>query len=111
MDLVSRPNIKKLLNITPFEGTLNIKVSSDDMIKLDILRAEKGARVEGFQEGGRTFGAVKAFPAELSGVHCAIIMPTRSHYSDVIEVVSEKHLRKTLSLKDSDDVELKLMLS
>ncbi|MDD2936426.1 MAG: DUF120 domain-containing protein [Candidatus Methanomethylophilaceae archaeon] len=39
---------------------------------------------------------------------CAIVVPERSHYADVIEVVCQYHLRRTLSLSDRDPIEVRV---
>ena len=102
---------KERLGFKPYEGTLNVKVNKNDIVKLDILHTEKGMMLDGFKESGRTFGTVKIFPAELSDVSCMVLMPARSHYSDVLEIISEKHLRSALSLNEGDEIELRVMFS
>ncbi|UCE75472.1 MAG: DUF120 domain-containing protein [Methanomassiliicoccales archaeon] len=101
---------KKKLNIEPYEGTLNLKLSPKELRSLELLKNSEGIRIEGFKMGGRTFGEVICFPATVNNVHCAVVFPKRSHYKDVVEVISKVHLRRTLSLKDGDEVELCVML-
>lgn len=96
----------KKLKFEPYEGTLNLKVSTKDLRNLELLKNSEGIEIEGFKKGSRTFGAVKCFYATINNVDCAIVMPKRSHYKDVLEVISKAHLRRTLSLKDGDEVEL-----
>lgn len=97
---------KDKLNIEPYEGTLNLKVRPKDKQALELLRNSEGITIRGFDKGGRTFGAVKCYLATIGNVDCAVVMPKRSHYKDVLEVISKAHLRRTLSLKDGDEVEL-----
>ncbi|UCG68999.1 MAG: DUF120 domain-containing protein [Thermoplasmata archaeon] len=101
---------KEKLDIEPYEGTLNLKLSSKELKGLEHLKNSEGIKIHGFDKGGRTFGAVKCFNAKINNVDCAVVMPKRSHYKDVIEVISKVHLRRTLSLKDGDEVELCVML-
>ena len=67
--------------------------------------------IEEFQSEGRTFGAVKVFRADLSGLEAAAIFPLRSHHVNVLEIVSPHHLREALALKDGADVQVTLDLS
>lgn len=92
----------RLLGYVPFPGTLNLKTRREDWNKLILLRSSAGIHVDGFVAEGRTFGAVKVFPASLAGIDCAVIMPERTVYTDVIEVISKDYLRGRLSLKDGN---------
>ena len=96
----------KKIGIAPYEGTLNIKLSSTDVQSLELLQNSNGIDINGFTKGDRTFGEVKCFPATINNVDCAVVLPKRSHYKDVLEVISKVHLRRTLSLKDGDKVKL-----
>ncbi|MEE9151905.1 MAG: DUF120 domain-containing protein [Thermoplasmata archaeon] len=100
----------KKLNFEPYEGTLNLKLSSKELRSLELLKNSGGIKIEGFDNEGRTFGAVKSFQATINNVDCAVVLPKRSHYKDVIEVISKVHLRRTLSLNEGDEVELCVML-
>ncbi|UCE39656.1 MAG: DUF120 domain-containing protein [Thermoplasmata archaeon] len=97
---------KDKLHIEPYEGTLNLKLSSKEARSLELIKNSEGIKIEGFEKGGRTFGDVKSFLAKIDNVDCAVVLPKRSHYKDVIEIISKVHLRRTLSLKDGDEVEL-----
>ncbi len=99
---------REKLNIKPFLGTLNLKLSGTDVARLDILKRSPGVLIEGFKDGARTFGAVRAYPARIEDVDCAVIMPERSIHTDILEVISTHHLRKTLKLRDGDPVELRI---
>jgi riboflavin kinase, archaea type len=94
------------LEFMPYEGTLNVQVDSADQDKLEILQDSEGVIIDGFELNGRTFGDVKAFPASIHNISCAVVMPARSHYSDVIEILCKYHLRRTLGIGDGDPVEI-----
>lgn len=96
------------LNFVPFEGTLNLKMNPSDVDKLDILRRGDGVIINGFQRNGRTFGEVRAFHATIQNIECAVILPSRSHYSDIMEVLCKYNLRRTLGLHDGDVVEIQI---
>jgi riboflavin kinase len=101
----------KQLNFKPYEGTLNIKVNQADLHKLDSVRHSPGILIKGFERNGRTFGDVMVHHAVISNLECAVVLPTRSHYEDIIEILCKSHLRRTLGLADGDQVEVKISLN
>lgn len=94
----------------PYEGTLNLRVCGSELSKFQSLREMNGIQICGFRKGGRTFGDVRSFLCKIGNLDCAVIIPTRSHYQDVIEIVSRYHLRRTLGLKDGDEVKLQIFI-
>jgi len=96
------------LGFRPYEGTLNIMVDREDVGKLDVIRSAPGEIIHGFTQEGRTFGRAIAHKARIKSVDCAIIMPDRSHYENVIEIVCQYHLRRTLSIGNGDRIEIKV---
>jgi riboflavin kinase len=56
----------------------------------------------------RTFGEVLCHLADIQNIDCAVVVPIRSHYEDIIEVICKYHLRRTLGLKDGDVVEVRI---
>ena len=99
---------EKKLGFTPFEGTLNIVVDKDDIGKLELTRGTTGVHIDGFVNEGRTFGSVIAYKAKIRNIECAIIVPERSHYTDVVEIICHYHLRRTLSLGNGDSVDVRV---
>ncbi len=102
--------IKEKLFFEPYPGTLNIKVYPKDMQKVETLKNLPGICIKGFVSEGRTFGDVKAFLCTINGKDAAVIIPERSHYTDIIEVIAGKNLREELNLEDGDPVELVIFL-
>ncbi|MCK5548507.1 MAG: DUF120 domain-containing protein [Thermoplasmata archaeon] len=99
---------EKKLNFRPFMGTLNLKLNSGELHKLEVLKNSDAIVVEGFKSGDRTFGDVRSYPASIKTLECAVVIPIRSHHMDVIEVISPHHLRKKLGLENGDTVELRI---
>ncbi|MDR0334715.1 MAG: DUF120 domain-containing protein [Methanomassiliicoccaceae archaeon] len=99
------------LEFRPYEGTLNVKVAKEDRGKLEVIRSMPGHVMDGFEKDGRTFGKVTAYKARIHNIDCAIVVPERSHYDDVLELVCKYHLRRTLSINDGDDVDVVVDLS
>lgn len=100
----------KKLEMRPFPGTLNLKLSGAEMAKLDVLREQPGIPLDGFQNNGRTFGKGRCFRARIGSIECAVVIPDRTLHSDNMEVICEKHLRRSLGLKDGQQVRLEVQL-
>jgi riboflavin kinase len=92
------------LGFLPYPGTLDIKINPEFFGSLEELKGREGGRIDGFEAGGRTFGAVKFFPARLGRVKGALVFPERGHHRDVIEFIASRNLRQTLGLKNGDEV-------
>jgi riboflavin kinase len=101
-----KDQFRKKLWFEPYEGTLNLKISGPDVAKLRILQETPGIEISGFEAGGRTFGGAKCLLATLGHIDCAVIMPIRTHHTDVLEVISKHYLRTAVGLKDGDIAEL-----
>ncbi|MEM2944393.1 MAG: DUF120 domain-containing protein [Methanomassiliicoccales archaeon] len=100
---------EKLL-FKPYDGTLNLRVHPGDLPKLEALRKSGGILIKGFERNGRTFGEVKVYKASIQNIDCAVVIPSRSHYNDVMEIICKYHLRRTLGLKDGDAVEVRVSI-
>ena len=105
-----KEQFRKKLWFEPYEGTLNLKIAGPDLAKLQILQDTPGIEIAGFEAGGRTFGGAKCFLATIGHMDCAVIMPIRTHHTDVLEVISKHYLRNALGIKEGDIVELAISL-
>ena len=93
-----------------YDGTFNLRVEEEDMPKLEAVHAANGMLVEGFEEKNRTFGRAWLFEAEIvnpknkkSVDKCAVIVPKRTHYRKVIELISPEYLRGFFKSKDNQE--------
>ncbi len=87
------------LGIDPYHGTFNVRLSGEDIRKFNRLKRRRGITIKGFVKGGKNFGSVMAYKAEVMGIRCAIVVPERTTHSNIVELVSSKMLRKTLRLR------------
>ena len=98
------------LGFKPYSGTLNVCVDKEDVGKLDVIRGTAGIYINGFTDEGRSFGAGIAYKAKIKNIDCAVVVPERSHYVDVIEIICQYHLRRTLSIGTGDRVDVRVSL-
>jgi len=102
------------LGFDPYPGTLNIRlISTLERRQKKELEYYTGIQLEGFQDGYRTYGGAKCFPAILNdSVEGAIVMTRRTLYDEsVLEFIAPMNLRERLKLKDGDRVRLKVYFS
>ena len=99
---------EKILGFRPFEGTFNLSVDKEDMNKLEMMKSSSGYLINGFTNEGRSFGNVIAYKAKIRNIDCAVVVPERSHYKEIIEIICQYHLRRTLSLNEGDSVDLRV---
>ncbi len=93
------------LHFTPFPGTLNIKLSESSSVLRNRLMELPAVKIEGFNDGERTFGGGKCYIVSVGGLEAAVVSPERTHYPlDLIEIIAPVKLRDTLKLKDGDRV-------
>ncbi|MFQ6135275.1 MAG: DUF120 domain-containing protein [Nitrososphaerales archaeon] len=102
-----RRQFVKRLGFDPYLGTLNIRLDSpiDRRLRRDLERYP-GINIEGFEDGQRTYGGAKCYPAKIGGVlDGTVILLERTHYDDsVLEVIAPINIREELKLKDGDNI-------
>ena len=97
---------KEKLGIVPYPGTLNVEIEYVERNKLRLLKNHNAIIVDEFETDNRTFGGVRCFHAKINESDGSIVLPLRSHYSNVLEFISPHFLREKLKLKDGDDVKI-----
>lgn len=98
------------LGFIPYPGTLNVEIEYIERNKLRLLRNCGGISIDGFQTKNRTFGSVLCLNALIKKTKAVIVLPKRSHYSNILEFISPVCLREKLKLKDGDEVEIVIFL-
>jgi riboflavin kinase len=101
---------REKLGFTPYPGTLNVEIEHVERNKLRFLKNYGGVVIEEFKTKNRTFGSVICFKAKINEFEGAIVLPKRSHYSNILELISPTYLREKLNLKDGDGVEVVIYL-
>ena len=107
-----RKQFRAKLGFDPFPGTLNIRLSKEDVPERRLLEGYTSVYIEGFQNQKRSYGPAKCYKAIVEEkIPAAIILPIRAHYGeDVVEIISPEALRKRLDLKDGDVVHVRTFL-
>jgi len=104
-----RKQFEEKLHFVPFPGTLNVQLSESSSPLRNLLRETPAIRVEGFNDGERTFGGGNCYPVVIGGIEAAVVVPERTHYpSDLIEIIAPVKLRDALKLNDGDRVVVQL---
>lgn len=98
------------LKFTPHPGTLNIEIKHIEKNKIRFLKNFNAIIIDEFKNNNRTFGSVKCFHSKIENIKGAIVLPIRSHYSNILEFISPYFLRKKLKLKDGDNVKITIFL-
>ena len=97
---------KEKLGFIPYPGTLNVEIEYVERNKLRLLKNSKAITIEEFKTKNRSFGGVRCFKAKINGSEGAIVLPLRSHYSNILEFISQDYLRQRLNLTDGDGVKI-----
>jgi len=74
------------------------------------VQPHEGFEAEKKQFNDFSFGDVQCHLATIQNIECAVVIPSRSHYSDVLEILCKYHLRRTLGLNDNDPIEVRVSL-
>ena len=99
---------KEKLGFVPYPGTLNVEIEYVQRNKLRLLKDHRAIIIDEFKTKNRTFGGVRCFRAKINGIDGAIVLPIRSHYSNVLEIISKDFFRQKLNLKDDSGVKIEI---
>ena len=96
----------RLLGFEPFPGTLNLTIGAREIELRKQLNFLDALQLSGFSQRGRSYGPAKCFKALVESKYDAgaLIIERTHHGESVLEVISPLDLRRTLSLKDGDQV-------
>jgi len=93
---IYKEKIKDVLGIDVFNGTLNIRTP----LRVKNIKFKERKIIKGFSG----FGDISLSPCKLNNMNCHIVLPDKTKYEDVLEIVSDVPLREKLNLKDGDRV-------
>lgn len=99
------------LDFIPFPGTLNLKVQDEYIGIVRELRMNAGVVLT---PPSPEFCQAKCFPVSLGSIKAAIIFPEADRFTDqlhagnIIEIIAPVSIKRTLSVKDGDELVLEL---
>jgi riboflavin kinase len=92
-----KTQVEQKLGFTPYDGTLNIRLTKQSIQNKHLLESTKGVAVT--PQAGYFPGVL--FEAVIKGLKCAIVIPKTPNYPlDVLEVIADVCLRQKLCLAD-----------
>ncbi len=103
--------LKDILGFEPFLGTLNIRIPKKELYKMEIIRLKEKRFIPPFEKDGRVFGKVYVYEAKFRDEKIGVIIPERTHYTDVLEIVARENLRQKYDLKDGDTLEITIIFN
>lgn len=101
-----REALRKRLGFSVYPGTLNLKVCKDDI--LPFVSSLSPIAVNGFMTKDRTFGDITCYKIKFLSTTAAIIIPERTRYDDVLEIIAPFNLRKQFGLKTGSSAAVSL---
>jgi riboflavin kinase len=104
------------LGYEPYPGTLNVKLSDKVFInsKRELVNYP-AILIKGFNDGKRTFGWVKCYPATINDskvARAAVLALERTHYDDsILEVIAPVSIKESAGIKNGDRVKIKVQIA
>lgn len=98
------------LGYEPYPGTLNLELERPVRDRIDRLDP---IRIDGWEDGDRSFGVVYCYPASLvdtdESVQLHVIVPKRTdHDTATLELISPVNLRERLGLSDGSSLVIRV---
>ncbi|MGH9909118.1 MAG: DUF120 domain-containing protein [Nitrososphaerales archaeon] len=101
------------LGFEPYPGTLNIKLSEQVYVNAKReLDRYPAVFIDGFNDGKRTYGWVKCYPATINNkVNGALLILERTHHDDsVIEVIAPVRIKDSANVNYGEKVNVKVKI-
>jgi riboflavin kinase, archaea type len=95
---------EKAMGFKPFPGTLNVRVSEEDLPKLEAFFAATDFELV---PDNPDFCSAGVKCVQVNGIPAAVVIPSedvRVHGNDVMEIMAGCHIKKALNLNDGDRV-------
>ena len=103
---VYKTQFEETLNFDPYPGTLNIKISQNEINNIHKIPKDKLKVVKGKEN----FGDVLLVKATLNNeIEGAIVFPKKTtHGENILEFITSKNLKEAFGIKDGDSVKITL---
>jgi len=107
---VRRQFIEKL-SIDPYPGTLNLEIIDPESLQsFNALKTRKGIEIT---PEDPSYCSAQCYPVLIGGrLKGAIVLPLVEDYSEnKMELIASQNIKKTLSLKTGDVIEVEILIS
>ncbi len=109
-----KDRFKDRFGFEPFEGTLNVRLEGEYLDRYEELKENEGTVIKRFHENGRDYGSVRCFRCKINNnskgssidLGTLLILPEKTRYEKVLEIISKYELRDVLNLEDGDELEI-----
>ncbi|MFO8108904.1 MAG: DUF120 domain-containing protein [Thermoplasmata archaeon] len=102
-----KEQFKEKLGIKPIKGTLNVELDEESVAFYRWLAESNNCiTLQPFKEGGKEYGHVKVFRAQIEDFPCYLVIPEKSNHQGVAELISQHHLRDELGLENGELVKI-----
>ena len=98
--------IKKRLGFRAYPGTLNLKVSRN---QINSFKKINPIKIDGFKNNNKIFGGADCYRAKIKNIHGSVIVPHFTKHKDVIEFIAPVHIKSELKIKDGDKIKIELL--
>jgi riboflavin kinase len=93
--------LTELLGVTPYLGTLNMRLTPEGVAQRTYLLSQNGVLIE--PKNGYLFGYL--YKAKLFDITCYVVLPDVPNYPrDCLEIVAAENLRNRFNIKDGDAI-------
>lgn len=97
-----KEKIRQKLGFTAYPGTLNLKVKKEDISPF--LNSMVPVKIVGFKTRERAFGSIACYKIKFKNIKAAVVVPERTRYNDILEIIAPFNLRNKFNLKTGDKI-------
>jgi len=100
-----KEKIKQKFGFKVYPGTLNVKISKEEI--KPFLNSLTPIKIHGFKTKERAFGEITCYKIKFKNLNAAIVVPERTRYENVLEIIAPFNLRNKFNLKTGDKITIK----
>jgi len=97
-----KEKIRQKLGFKIYPGTLNVKAKKQEISPF--LNSLTPVKINGFKTKERTFGEIICYKVKFKNIRSAILVPERSRYEDILEIIAPFNLRNKFNLKTGNKI-------
>ncbi|MDI6723863.1 MAG: CTP-dependent riboflavin kinase [Methanobacterium sp.] len=102
---VYKTQFKDKLNFSPFPGTLNIKIGTEEINNIHDIPEDKLKIIKGKENFGDVLLIKAVLNEEIDG---AVVFPKKTtHGENILEFIAAENIKKKLNVEDGDSVKIR----